>query len=99
MKTSKSILKICSRGHEFYKSSDCPVCPKCWSGYYKDRNQSDFPKISAPALRALLNAKIMNLKELSKFSEEEILELHGMGPGTMPKLREALKKKGLKLKK
>jgi hypothetical protein len=111
MKTSKKILKICSRGHKFYKSSDCPVCPKCWPayalselrqgkpGYYKDQKQSDFPKLGAPALRALLNAKIMNLKELSKFSEEEILELHGTGPGTMPKLKIALKKKGLKFNK
>lgn len=98
MKISKKTLKICSRGHKFYKSSDFPVCPKCWSGYYKNQKQSDFPKISAPALRALLNAKIMNLKELSKFSEEEILELHGMGPSTMPKLRAALKKKGLHFK-
>jgi hypothetical protein len=91
-------LKMCSRGHKFYKSSDCPVCPKCWSGYYKDQKQSDFPKLSAPALRALLNAKIMNLKQLSKFSEEEILGLHGMGPATMPVLKAGLKKKGLKFK-
>lgn len=74
------------------------MCPKCWSGYYKDQKQSDFPKISAPALRALLKAKIMNLKQLSKFSEEEILELHGMGPSTMPKLLAALKARHLNFK-
>jgi hypothetical protein len=22
-------LKICSKGHRFYKSSDCPTCPVC----------------------------------------------------------------------
>jgi hypothetical protein len=40
----------------------------------------------------------MNLKQLSKFSEEEILGLHGMGPATMPALKAGLKKKGLKFK-
>src|SRR5438309_1005170 len=45
----KKTLKTCSRGHEFYKSSDCPVCPKCWPGFY-EKNKSDFPKLAAPAL-------------------------------------------------
>lgn len=91
-------LKVCSKGHEFYKSSDCPVCPKCWSGYYKDKNQSDFPKIGAPALRGLVGAKIKNLKQLTKFTEKELLEFHGMGPKAIGLLKLALKKHGLKLK-
>lgn len=97
---SKRILKICSRGHSFYKNSDCPVCPKCWAGYYREKNQGDFPdSLSAPALRALLGAKITNLAKLAKYTELEILEFHGMGPGSMPKLRAALKAKGLSFKK
>ena len=35
MKTKKGKLTICTRGHSFYKSSDRPVCPKCWPGRYK----------------------------------------------------------------
>jgi len=31
------------------------------------------------------------MQQLSKFSEDEILQLHGMGPGTIPKLKKALK--------
>jgi len=100
MNNPKGKLKICSRGHKFYKSSDCPVCPVCWSGYYRNKLAGDFPaKLSAPALRALLNAKIISLKDLSKHTEAEILELHGMGPGSIPKLRAALKAKGLRFKK
>lgn len=92
--------EVCSRGHTFYKSSDCPVCPKCWSGYYKDEKRGEFPKgMSAPALRALLNENINNLEDLSKYSEKEILKLHGMGPASIPGLRKALKEKGLAFKK
>ena len=95
--TSKT--KTCSRGHTFTKSSDCPVCPICWSGYYKDKVSGEFPKdLSAPALRALLNAKITTLQKLAAFSEKEILALHGIGPASMPKLIDALGKKGLKFK-
>ena len=97
---SKGILKICSRGHRFYKSSDCPVCPMCWAGYYREKNQGDFPNsLSVPALRGLLNAKITNLAKLAKYTESEILQLHGMGPASMPMLRTALKAKGLSFKK
>jgi len=96
---AKGTLKICSRGHEFYKSSDCPVCPKCWPGYYRKQSQSDFPeKISAPALRALLNAKIMNLAQLAKYTENKIADLHGMGPKALGQLKIALKAKGLSFK-
>jgi hypothetical protein len=94
-KTHKN-LRICNRGHKFYKSSDCPVCPICWSGYYREKNQKDFPStIAAPALRALLNAKIFNLSQHSKHSELEVLELHGMGPNAIRKLHTSLKSKGL----
>ncbi len=96
---SKPIWKTCSRGHRFQKSSDCPVCPICWSGYYRKNKQGEFPeKLAAPALRALLTANIMTLKSLSKHTEAQILALHGMGPGSLPVLRSALKDKGLAFK-
>ena len=60
---------------------------------------NDFPKISNPALRALNNAGITSLAKLSQYSEEEILELHGMGPSTIPKLRTALRAKRFSFKK
>lgn len=95
----KQVKKTCSQGHTFYKASDCPVCPKCWSGYYRDKNSWDFPeKLSAPALRALLNVKIFNLTQLSKYSENEILALHGIGQSSIPLLKKALQIKKLTFK-
>lgn len=65
----------------------------------KTNNKGDFPdKLAAPAYRALLNAKIFNLKQLSEYSEAEILALHGMGPSSIPLLKRALAEKGLELK-
>ncbi len=88
-------LKTCSRGHRYERSSDCPVCPKCWPGYYK-KMKTDLPEgLSAPAIRGLLGAKITSLKHLARHTQAEILALHGVGPSAIPKLRNALKKRGL----
>lgn len=89
-------LKTCSQGHEFQKSSDCPVCPICEKNKKPD---SEFPKIGAPALRALTNSKIKSLKDLSQWSEAEIMDLHGIGPSALPRLKQALKKAKLTFKK
>ena len=59
---------------------------------------SDFPKLSAPAQRALASAGIQNLKQLTKFSETEIRRLHGIGPNATNALQRALKEKGLSFK-
>lgn len=92
----KGIKKICSKGHVFYKSSECPVCPKCEA--LKNVSAVFLSQLSAPARRALENQGIKSIKELSKYSEKQILALHGMGPGSLPKLRSALKSAGLKFK-
>lgn len=94
----KGVKKICSRGHEFYKSSDCPVCPKCWPGY-KKKLQSDFPAaLASPALRALNEAKIKKLADVANFSESELLALHGMGAKGIGILKDALNEIGLSFK-
>lgn len=54
--------------------------------------------LPAPALRALLNVNITNLSQLAKYTEKEILKLHGMGPASIPKLRSALNASGLLFK-
>ncbi|HSL45537.1 MAG TPA: DUF4287 domain-containing protein [Anaerolineales bacterium] len=56
------------------------------------------PKLGAPAERALAGAGVKNLKQLTKFSEAEIKELHGVGPNAIGKLRQALAEKGLSFK-
>ncbi|MFN8434051.1 MAG: DUF1801 domain-containing protein [Anaerolineales bacterium] len=58
----------------------------------------ELPKISAPAQRALASAGITDLKQLSKLTEAEVAQLHGMGPNALGKLREALKVNGLSFK-
>jgi hypothetical protein len=55
----------------------------------------EFPKTSAPASRALEHTKIKTLKDLSTWSEKELLALHGIGPSSIPILRKALLEKGL----
>jgi DNA-directed RNA polymerase alpha subunit len=95
MSTSKP--RICSKGHKFYKSSDCPTCPVCEKQRKPDTDFLSF--ISSPAKRALERESISTLLKLSKYSEKEILTLHGMGPGSIPKLKNALKEKGLSFRK
>ncbi len=56
---------------------------------------NDLPKLSQPALRALTQAKLVTLKQISKLSESKIKKLHGVGPNAITQLRAALKAKGL----
>jgi len=92
----KKVLKVCKDGYKFYKSSDCPVCPECEK---KLNHKSDFlSALSAPARRALENKNIVTLSELSKYSEADILKLHGIGKASIPALREALTDEGRKFK-
>lgn len=89
----KGTLRICQNGHRYYKSSDCPVCPVC---EVKRKPEAGFLSIlSAPARRALENAGIKTIKQLAKYSEKELLAMHGFGPGAIPKLKVMLKKNGL----
>jgi Domain of unknown function (DUF4287) len=60
------------------------------------KQAGDLPaKLGAPAERALAGAGIKTLKQLTKFSEVEIKQLHGVGPNALGKLRQALADKGL----
>lgn len=59
---------------------------------------SNFPKIGKPATQALEAAGYTNLKQLTKVTEAEIAQLHGMGPKALGILREALKTEGLSFK-
>ena len=65
-------------------------------GKAKNKKAGDLPaKLGAPAERALAGAGIKNLKQLTKFSEAEIKQLHGVGPNALGKLRRALTEEGL----
>lgn len=48
------------------------------------------PKLSSPARSALAAVGVDDLESLAQWTEEDVLALHGMGPASMPALREAL---------
>ena len=54
-----------------------------------------FPKLGAPARRALSAAGYTRLDQLAQVSERDLKKLHGMGPSAITALREALQKRGL----
>ncbi len=60
---------------------------------YKD--DTGFPKLSAPARRALSAAGYTRLDQLTQVSESDLGKLHGMGPAAMKALRAALVERGL----
>src|SRR3954468_2230559 len=51
---------------------------------------SDLPKLAAPAQRALASVGINKLEDLVSFTEDEIMELHDMGPNAMQQICQAL---------
>ncbi|MDP3469631.1 MAG: DUF1801 domain-containing protein [Daejeonella sp.] len=60
-------------------------------GKKNSKSIDGFPdSLGAPAKRALESNGIKILKQLSEYREAEILKFHGMGPSSLPKLREAL---------
>jgi hypothetical protein len=64
-----------------------------------EQNNSDFPKIGAPATRALEAAGYSRLEQLTKVTEAELGQLHGMGPNALGKLSQALAERGLSFRK
>ena len=86
-------LRTCANGHQFYKTSECTTCPVC----EKERKPKDglLSLLAAPARRALQGRGIETVEQLSQFSKNEILNLHGMGKSSLPILENALEKEGL----
>ncbi|MEQ8531536.1 MAG: RNA polymerase alpha subunit C-terminal domain-containing protein [Imperialibacter sp.] len=96
MTPPEKTLRTCKKGHQYYKSSDCPVCPICAN---EDKPDDDFlSTLVAPARRALQGKGITTVQELATHTEAEIMRLHGMGPSTLPKLQQALASAGLSFK-
>ncbi len=57
----------------------------------------DFPKVGAPALRALTGAGYTQLAQLAGVPQAELKKLHGMGPKALGILQEALEQQGQSL--
>lgn len=52
--------------------------------------------LAAPARRALIDNKIYSLKDLENYTEQEVLEMHGIGLNAINVLKKALKKQNLR---
>ncbi len=93
---SKPTLRTCTEGHEYLKSSDCPICPICET----NRKPKDgfLHLLGAPARRALEGKGITTIGHLSRHSEKELLKLHGFGKSSLPPLRKFLAENGLTFK-
>jgi DNA-directed RNA polymerase alpha subunit len=96
-KTTRTNLRVCAKGHRYNKTSDCPTCPVCEAAK-KDSASAFLSRFHAPARRALENNGIKTVKELSQFTEKQILSLHGMGKASLPALRKVLSDSGLDFK-
>lgn len=83
--SKKKITVTCEAGHTFIRSSTCRTCPKCAA---QSNKTDDYPAaLTAPARRALAAAGIRKPADLSGWSEEDLLELHGIGPSALIVLR------------
>ncbi|MEA0553368.1 RNA polymerase alpha subunit C-terminal domain-containing protein [Lysinibacillus irui] len=88
--------RVCEKGHTFFKSTDCPSCPTCDK---ENKPSSGFlSKLSSPARNALVHKGIDTLQKLSLYTEKEILNIHGIGPASLPILRSSLEEEGLSFK-
>ena len=62
----------------------------------RDQQESDLPiELAQPARRALVAAGYLRLEQLTLLSEDEVRQLHGIGPKALDQLRRALGSKGL----
>jgi hypothetical protein len=96
MPKANATQRTCPNGHKYWKSSDCPARPRCEELRLKGTHF--IPKLSAPAKRAIENAGIASVKDLSRHREADVMKLHGMGPASLPDMRAALKEAGLSFK-
>lgn len=64
-----------------------------------DSNQDDeLPRVGAPAKRALAGIGITRLSQLTERCEDELLAVHGFGPRALRIIKEALRDRGLDLR-
>ena len=90
-------FKLLAVAKQKSSSSSCPVTRgevdlsryQKLDGYWRELG------ISAPARRALVDAKLLKLSDLSKIKLDELAALHGMGPKAISMLKTA----GAKFKK
>lgn len=65
----------------------------------RNTQESELPKLGAPANRALEAAGYDRLEQFTEVTEADLLKLHGVGPKAIRILNEHLKEKGLSFRK
>jgi predicted flap endonuclease-1-like 5' DNA nuclease len=66
----------------------------------KEQTEPAFPKgIAKPALRALAAVGVSRLDQVTRFTESQLLALHGMGPKAIGIIKDALSTQGKSLAK
>lgn len=89
-------IRTCDKGHRYYKSSECPVCPICEN---KKTVVSEWHKnFAAPARRALEREGLYQLESLSQITEEEFSQFHGIGKNATSVASKLLNEIGLKFR-
>jgi hypothetical protein len=69
-------------------------------GKTKAQPEGAFPKgVSKPALRALASVGVTRLDQVTRFTEAELLALHGMGPKAVGIIKAALLAQGKSFRK
>jgi hypothetical protein len=66
-----------------------------WRTHVHNDDHAGFPKLAAPARRALSAAGYTRLDPLAQVSQPDLKKLHGMGPTAIAALRDALHERGL----
>ncbi|WP_084820347.1 RNA polymerase alpha subunit C-terminal domain-containing protein [Mesobacillus campisalis] len=94
--TVEKSVRVCEKGHKYYKNSECQSCPTCDKENKPKRGS--LSKLSSPASNVLVHEGIDTLQELSKFTKKEVLKIHGIGPASLPILRALLEAEGLSFK-
>ncbi|MBL1227153.1 hypothetical protein IW510_18670 [Enterococcus sp. BWR-S5] len=57
--------------------------------------QEFLAKLSRPAQRALLHEKVNSFEKLSSLTEKQVLSFHGIGPSSLPVMKDCLRAVGL----
>lgn len=86
----------CINGHAVLKKSSCESCPVCEKARLEGNGV--FRMLTAPARRAFENTGIETLEQLQQYSSDELLNLHGIGKTSIPKIIQLLNEHGLHLK-
>lgn len=96
MTDTERTIRTCENDHTYNKTIDCPTRPVCEAERAPDTGF--LSTLSPPARGALEHEGIDTITKLSQYSETEILDLHGIGPASIPTLRTALEEQGLDFK-